>query len=748
MFTETPIQKNFTVGFKPKQIIPESEKTRDWAISNVDWCISMLPVFTKRHIDHYYDIYNGRRSNEDYRHITETYGIQFPAGKLKHNPLIRPMINELQSEMEERGLNFNVYSEDPDSVAEKVVQISDKLIYDVANAIKLTASPEELDLALNQLEQEYKKFQTDNEIGAFKILRNFIQRDKTERKFADMWLDKLISGMEYYRVSIDRIGEDPNLDIIRPGTLWWAGEKVKWVRECSWAVKVDEMSPVQIVDKFGERMLPADRQTLEEWMDMYSKDAFYKLGPGETMETIFHDSTVINAVNDHRITVYTVEWKSSRKVKYIESPNKYRPDAPFIKFLDDDQIYKMPNERKKLIKERYVQDLYHGVRIGDSMYVDLGRHQYPQYSMSKPGRVYLSFNGPTFNGKVKPYSLMGETKDLQDSYDILHWHRENLVALSGVKGSFMDLSQLPDFGTGKLADNIKMYFYYRKLGAAFINTAQEGANKNYNQFSNYDDTLGAGLEAITAMIQQLEESASRITGVNRQRMASLSSADGKATSEMALQQSGMITEHMFNEHDEVVEMALTDIINALRVCYPEGKSGSFISDDGVNHIYSLDNRFPLSDYSTYLTTKKSDARKIDELKQHAYLMVKEGSMAAQDMLSFFKKESFSSIMRDIEDSMNKRSNEIQQNQLKIQQMQEQLAQQREGAEVGKLQGQIAELQSKVFRNQKEMELEQQALDIQRDAEQAKAVNDAERVRLEDKQLDVVANEKAQEVRNK
>jgi hypothetical protein len=75
----------------------------------------------------------------------------------------------------------------------------------------------------------------------------------------------------------------------------------------------------------------------------------------------------------------------------------------------------------------------------------------------------LTYNGLTYNGKIKPYSLIGETEDLQDLYDVLHFHKENLIALSGVKGSYMDLSQLPDFKTGNPADNIKLYMYYKKL---------------------------------------------------------------------------------------------------------------------------------------------------------------------------------------------------------------------------------------------------------------------------------------------
>lgn len=749
--TVSTVTRNYSVGYKPKQNIPESQKGEDWAMDNVDWCISMLPVFTKRQIDSSYDLYNGFRSPEDFLHITETYGIEMPAGKLKHIPLIRPMINELVSEMEERELKFSLFSEDPDSVAEKVQELSGRILQDVAFIIKTARSEEELEMALDSLEREYKRFQTETEINSLVLLKNYILRNRVDRKLIEAWLDKLISGFQFVRVNLERRGEDPIFTVIRPGDLYYADNDVRWVSECDWGVYVKEMTPTEILDTYGDRMKPGDIKKIEDWLDMYHKDAWYKLGPGETMDDLLKDTGMVNnsAIN-HKIHVYHVEWKSIREISFLKSDNKYNPDDPFLKHIPDEQIYQLPNSRRKKIEKRYVQDLWHGVRIGDEIYVDLGKYPYPQRSIASPSKVLLTFEGPTFNGKIRPYSLIKETRDLQDLYDIMHWHKENLIALSGVKGSFMDISQLPDFfnGEGKLSDNIRMWFYYRKLGAAFINRMQEGADRTYNQFSNYDDTLGAGLEAILLTIQHLEDAAARITGVNRQRMGQIKQYDGKGNVENAQQTSTLITEYLFNQHDEFVERVLTSIINKLRVAYPEGVQGSFTGRDGQSQVFRLDERFPLSDYSVYLTTKKSDSRKIEELKAQSYEMVKGGVLAAEDMFRFFKRDSFPQILQEIEDSVIKRRQEMQQMQQRQQQIMEQLETATAQAEIQKLQAQAGELQAKIDKYAREIAVDERALEIQREANIGKLENDKARVALEAKQLDVAANQKAIEVRNK
>lgn len=745
--------RSFSYGFKPKQNIPESEKNEDWASENVDWCISMSPLWWRTKSDEFYNIYNGQRSEEQFQHLTHTYGIEFPAGKIKHIPLVRPLINRILSEAEERQFEFSAHSEDTESVEEKIRGVSKQLLNEIIGVIN---NPEEdPNKALDKLEQYYRQeYKSETEIGVQHFLNQYILKHRLDRKFSENFLDKMIVGREYYRVHVNRIGEDPKYEVVKGDELFYADNQVKWVNECDWCVRVRLMTPTEIIDTFGERMKPDDVKKIETWLNMYHKNAFYRLNNPSEADQLINDQSkaFVNAAVNHKLAVYYVEWKSIRQIKYLKNENRYAEDAPFIKILSNEAVRELPNSRKKNVQVGYIQDLWSGIRVADDIYFDLGKVKHPVRSMSEPSKVYLSFNGLTYNTKVKPYSLIGETKDLQDLYDVLHFHKENLIALSGVKGSYMDLSQLPDFKTGNPADNIKMFMYYKKLGTAFIDRNKEGADRTFNQFPSYDDTLGAGLQAILMMIQHIEDVAGRIVGVNRQQLGATQYFDGKSTMQQAIQNSSMVTEYLFNEHDEFVERALTDLANAARVSYKYGIVGHYTDSKRQQQIFRLDDaNFPFADWGIHITNKSSDKRSIAELKAMSSELLKQGLLQVEDILPLFKKTGLNDIIRDIEVSVTKRRAEMAEQQSQLQQLQSQLAQAKGEAEVAKLQAQTQEIAAKIQSQQKELELEQQLLSQKKDVDTSKLDLDKKRVELEAKQLEVYARQnavKSAEIKNK
>jgi hypothetical protein len=739
--------RSFGYGFKPKQNISESQKNEVWCMENIDWCISMSPLWWKTTQDDYYNLYNGVRSQEQFDHLTKTYGVEFPAGKIKHIPLTRPLINRIHSEAEERVFEFSAHSEDTESTEAKIADVSDKLLSEI---VQLIGSQEDLDLAMEKLEHYYREeYKSETEIGVQHFINQYMYKHRLDRKFSENMLDKMITGREFYRVHVNRIGEDPQYEVIKADELFYADNAVKWINECDWAVRVRLLTPTEIIDTYGERMKPEDIKKIESWLDMYSKDSFYKMNSPADADALLVDSSKAfeNAAVNHKLAVYHVEWKSVRKINYLKNDNKYVQDAPFIKILSNEELIEMPKSRREKVKCGYIQDLWTGIRIGDGgstgIYVDLGKVKYPVRSMSEPSKVYLTYNGLTYNGKIKPYSLIGETKDLQDLYDVLHFHKENLIALSGVRGSYMDLSQLPDFKTGNPADNIKMFMYYKKLGTAFIDRTKDGADRTFNQFPSYDETLGAGLKAILEMINHVEDVASRVVGVNRQQLGSNEYFDGKGTTQMMIQNSSMVTEYLFNEHDEFVERALTDLANAARVAYKNGVVGHYTDRRRQQQIFRLDDvNFPYSDWGIHITNKSSDKRSVMELKAMTADLVKNGMMGMRDVLPLFKQTGLAEIIREIEISVTKREQEMAAQQKQMEELQMQLTQARETAEIEKLKAQASELMSKIQKNQQELELERMALTQKKDVDIAKLDNDNKRIELEAKQLEVYARQNA------
>jgi len=725
---------SLSTGYRPKQNIPEELKDREWAIRNVDWCISVSPIYWKNYDNHLYDIYNGVYTEDDYKLITEQYGVEFPAGKIKHIPLIRPLLNLLEGEYEERSLNFQVKAEDTDSINSKIEKMSFELLLDIVQLIK---SGENIDVKMTSLEKYYKEdFQTETEIAAHHALHYYIKAHHLERYFKDNFVDRMITGKEYYRTQVNRIGEDPVYTAIRPGNLYYSNTNVKWVKECDWAVYPVKMSPTQVLDFYGERMEPEDRAKIEEWIDMYYRDS-YKLNSVQDADRIIEDTEDWNSFYASQlgmITVYNVEWKSIRKVYYVENPNPYVPDAPYVKYIPENKLHTVRGERKKNLKVRFVQDLWQGIRIADNIYVDLGRVKYARRKMSEPSKVYLTFNGPTYSGKIKPYSLIQQTEDIQRLYDILHYHKENLIAISGVRGMVMDASQIPDFGMGSFKENLKMWMYYKKLGVAWIDRAQEGVDKTFNQFSTYDDTLGPGLEAILAMIQHLEELAGRIIGVNRQRLGAMYQRDGKGVSENAIVQSALTTAPIFAEHDEFVRQALEDILDACKVAWKNGYTNAYISDQYLQEIFTFDPDMSLINTGVYLTNTESDKRNIEEMKAFAFQMVQHQMMEFQDIMPLFRKSNLRDIQYQIDAAMERKKKELEAKEQQAAQAMQQLQQAKDQAEIEKTQAEIRKLYAEAEKIVKEANIKEQEIANQAEKDRKEIELDKRRVDLEQAQL--------------
>lgn len=751
----------FNVGFKPKQNIPESRKNLAWCIQNIDWNIAMSPVWVRTQLSNFYDTFNGIRNQEKFKHLTQTYGVSYPVDKIKNIPLVRPFLSRLQSDLEERPFDFLVHSEDTESMTEKTEEISQKLLDQVVQVIM---SGEDVEKQLDLLEKYYKQeFKNETEIGSHHFLQHYIQKHRLDRKLSEMFQDKQISGHEYYRTQVHRLGEDPQFEVIKPGNIFFSDNNVKWVSECDWAVHNTEMTPTEILDSWGDKMSSNDIKKIEDWLHMYHKDSFFRITKESQIDELIEGPVTSNdfrgnsSVN-HKLGVYITEWKSIRKEYIMKSRNKYEASAPFIHPISYEELRVLPKSRKQSVHVKYMQDLYQGVRIADDIYVDVGKVKYPIRSLTSPSKVHLTFDGPTFNGLIKPYSLIAETEDLQDLYNNLHFHKENLIALSGVKGAIMDVAQLPDFGVGgsdptqAFVENMKRWMYYKKMGVLFIDSTKEGLDgkkSSYNQFGNYDDTLGAGLEVILRIIQHVEDVAGRICGVPRQSLGDVKTYEGKGSTQTAINQGSLVVEYLFNEHDEVVQRALTNLINAAKIAYKGGMNGHYITDNKSREIFTLSAGWENADLGVYVTNKSSDRRSIDELKGMTGKLMNDGLIQFEDIIPLFKKNSLADVIRQIETNMSRRRIEMEQQNNKMQEMQAQLEMAKGQAEVDNLRAQVAKIQADIAVNQSKLLLEKQALEEETmiDAENLKL--EQKRIDLEAKQLDVAPKQgNAAEVRNK
>lgn len=750
--TSTPVPSSSS--YEPRQNIPEREKTYDWTKRNIDHIVSLCAIRSDSPEKQAYDRYNGKRNDAMFEHITRTYGIDFPEGKLKHIPLIRPMVNKLYTEQASRPFDYTTRSEDTESIYDKLQQISDSLLLQITQVIM---SGDDVEDKLNSLQQEYESFQSDLEISAHYALQSYSARHKLHDSFNECFLDKAITGKEIMQVCVDKIGEDPVMKIWKPGTVWFARNNVTWISECDWAMAAERLTAVEILDRFGDVLSASDAQRIEDWVN-YDPSAYKLRNEADVDKLITSPEELDSILSDDAVykhTVYYVEWKSIRKINIFQNENKYDStnDAPWSKLLSDEQVLKLPGGRKNKVKYRYVQDLWKGIRIDNDIYgmwqKGVGKVAHPVRSFTNLSKVHLSFEGLTYNGPVKAWSTMNSTADIQDMFDILHFHKNNFIAMSGVAGSVMDLSQLPDFGTGDMAENLKMWLYYKKMGALFIDRSSRKADKSFNQFGKYDDSPSRGIAVIQESIDAIEYTAHKVVGIAPQRMGDISQRAGKYTTQAAIGESSLVTEVMFNEHDMFVERVLNILLNAMRVAYRNGMTGFYVSGQHSQRMFTLSPEFMLSDLGVYITNRIADAHSIAELKGFAYEALRSNQLQIDDIFPFFRKTSLKDLEETIKFNIDKRRAEMEARTAELNNMRTQLEMAKEKGEVDLLQAQIQLTMSQVQELQDKNRVAEEALAAESRYKEMMQQNESRRVDLERQQLEsdnVRGN--AREVRNK
>jgi hypothetical protein len=230
------------------------------------------------------------------------------------------------------------------------------------------------------------------------------------------------------------------------------------------------MTPEEIEIKYGDFLPEKDLKKIKDWKNFYDEEGNFALITGQTARCGHVGSGILAGVEVHPfeddsnefhrfdlVPVYEVEWIDSKK-----------EDGKWIGYT------------------------YNVTRIGNDIYVLEDNSISMPRDIDAPNEPRLSINGLWFtNGHGAPYSLMLATADLQDKYDLNMYLKDNAAALAGTRGAIIDIGMIPEWLGDSPEERVIKYQAYRKVGAAIIDSAQEGmqlTNQVYGG-SGYDDTL-------------------------------------------------------------------------------------------------------------------------------------------------------------------------------------------------------------------------------------------------------------------
>ncbi len=700
-------------SYEKSELLTEKEKSKeDYLTGMIDSIIAEI-VYDKDELRKAYNYYNGTRDKDQFLHIEENYGIG-NSTSIEFIPLVRRHIDVLIGEHLQNKLKPKVTCKDKQTLntiykqkQEEVDRVElDRLKGQLQSNIQYAlggqqpgsqppvdkASETELGKAK---EEAGRTFISQFEIAAQNILTHLVQAKSIDmyHKLKTLFLDLLVAGQCYYKVSLQHIGELPDVEVLNPFDVF-ADRNLNspYTKASTKGVVRYWMNRQQIIAKYGYLMGRTELQELD-MLEGYDENSNFKYVRNQSSGLMMNVGVAVYPGDEESYTtclipVYEVEWLSNNPV---ESNGK--------------TIYRT--------------DRYEGVRIGSSIYLSMGKSENVVRSVEHPNRCSLSLNGISYadrNGK--PYSLVLATANLQDKYDVLHFQRDTLIANSGVKGDWLDTSLIPEYLGSTPPERLMKWMAYGKAGVKLFNSASESRSANHNTtFAGFDDTLpGPAIQAIQLAIQQTEDICSAITGVFRERIGGIEQKDAVTNVEVGIKQSAVITKQYFQVMDNITTELLMDSLNMCKISYKEGMVGSVILGDKMQKVFTVSpEHLCFSDYDVHIADSGEIIKDMQKIEAITMELIKGGLVEVDTILEGIGTESLTEMKENIITSVKKKREENDQ----LGKMQQQLEQAK--GEMQKMQQELQKAQMQVDQY-KQGQLEVQKKQVEYNYEIAKESN--------------------------
>jgi len=675
-----------TVNYRSVLLTEKQKEDPEYLMDCIDAAISEL-VYEKDSLRKAYNYYEGKRDKDQYKHLEDNFGIGTPTS-VEFIPLIKSHIDVLIGEHLQNKLKPKITCKDRKTInliekqrkeaiyageLERLKsQMMNNLWYALQTEEEKKAKQPPVDKAnereISKLKDDLSRnFKSDFEVAAQDIVTHLIQSREVDlyTKLKILFLDILVAGQCYYKVSLQHEGETPEIEILNPFDTFIENSNnysSPYVKKRARSVVRYWYTKTEIISKYGHKMEKEDIDALDSEVayDHTAQVYYIRSASGGLISNV--DITIPYSAEYDRdfstqnlYPVYEVEWTTNTEIEMKDGING----------------------------KGYRTDIYEGVRIGADIYCDMGKKENVIRSIEKPNAAYLSVNGFCPGARGTTYSLVLAAASIQDKYDLLHFWRDTLMANSGVQGDFMDVSQLPAFLGTEPAERLMKWIGYKKNGVALLDSSQEGRAANLNTiFGGFDDTVkGDAIQAIGLAIQQTEAACSNITGVFRERLGGIEQRDAVTNVEVGVKQSAIITKSYFHLMDNITAELLVDAINQCKYSYRKGFVGSIILGDKQRKIFTVDPKnFSFTDHDVHIADSGDIIKDMQKIEGLSMELIKGGLVDPEVVFQAITTESMTEMQESILNGLAKKKEEndivgnLQQQLEQAQQQQQQMQQ--------------------------------------------------------------------------
>ena len=703
----------------PRQQLPYRAKSKAWRKRCVDWgdaktFFNYSPV--RKSVIHKkinYDLVNGKLHMEDMQAVInpENLKVGYIPDRIFHYPIINSKLNVLRGEEAKRVFDFRVVVTNPNSVSEIEESKKQALLADLQQLIADSSmSEEQFNQELDKLNDYYTyHWQDFREIRANALLNHYWKEYNLPFLFNQGFMDGLTVGEEIYRCDI--VGGEPVIERVNPLKIrvFKSGYSNR-IEDADIIIIEDYWSPGRVIDTFYDVLSPKDMEYIEKLPDHIGQaytDSMDNIDErmgfvnnnmvGDEIVTdgfyfdplnLFSDA-VVNSLLPYdlagNLRVLQVYWKSRRKIKKVKSYDPETGEETF-NFYSEDYICDVARGEEE--QTFWVNEAWEGVKIGDSIYVNM-RPRVVQYNrLSNPSRCHFGIVGSIYNlNESRPFSMVDMMKQYNYLYDAIHDRLNKMIARNWGKIIQLDLAKVPK------GWEIDKWLYYAKVnGIAVSDSFKEGnigaatgklaGALNNAQSGVIDADWGNNIQQYINLLSFIKMEMSEVVGISPQREGQISNRETVGGVERATLQSSHITEWVFTIHEDVKRRALECFLETAKAALKgRGKKFQYILSDGSMQVMNIDgDEFAENDYGLAVDSSDGMQKLQQQIETLAQAALQNQTLSFSTIMKLYGSASLAEKQRMIETDearMREQMQQAQQQELQAQQEQAQMQQQTE-----------------------------------------------------------------------
>lgn len=685
----------------PKQKLTITQKNEDWKKDVINYYekLSYGSTTSNRNTNYNkkinYDLFNGKFNKADLEYVCNPLGLndnEFPA-TLQHYDIVSPSLNLLIGEEVKRPDNCIVFSESPNDINRKQQRLKDSILSALQQRLVGEIDPSTIDPnnpppTPEQIVKYEKHNITDLiEAQANKILKYLRKFLNTKEIFKRGWKDALITGEEIYWAGVSnnevqlRRCNPLNITVVLDGDSEYIDDAIA-------VVEVRMLAPSTILDEFGKDLTKKQVDEIEEIAKRYTS-AFNLINQnptftidkqGSVVDTGLSNFASINSTagsfNSELIRVVRVEWKSFKKLFHLAYTDE-----------DDQLVEKIVDETFKIsvfkqafpdavVEEFWVNEAWEGIKIGSNIYVNIQPKENQRRRMDNPYYCKLGYTGLIYNStNAKSVSLLDRIKPYQYLYNIISYRLELAFASDQGKIMLMDIAQIP---RSEGMDIDRWMYYMKAMKIAFVNSFEEGKKgsqigktSNFNQFQSIDLSLANQINQYIDTLDYIKQQVAFISGVSPQRLGAISSQELVGNVERSVNQSALITEYLFDAHDDVKRRVYTALVECAKIAFKDGKKTQFVLDDmGIELLNIEELELENSEFGVFMSNSAKDHAIVESLKQLSQAALQSDKADLSMLIDGIINDNPRDIIRNLqrgEEDKRKRDQQAQEQALKVQQ---------------------------------------------------------------------------------